>query len=953
MVEMERYDFQKIEEKWRDFWEERGFFKADIKDVERKLYYLNMFPYPSGEMHVGHGRNYIIGDCLTRFYKMNGYNVLNPMGWDAFGLPAENAAIRHKAHPRKWTYAAIKRYKEQFRMMGVQFDWDREISTCEPEYYKWTQWLFLKLYEKGLAYRAAALVNWCSSCATSLANEQVIAGKCERCGTPVKKKKLTQWFFKITAYAERLLKDLDLLEEWPERVKVMQRNWIGRSKGAEVDFPLADHEGTLKVFTTRPDTLWGATFMVVAPEHPLVERILEEREDEHLREFVERVLTVSEIERSAAETEKEGYFTGWWAINPVNGERIPIWVANYVLMGYGTGAIMAVPAHDERDFRFALKYGLPVIPVIKRPDGLAKSLIFPGSVREGFADELRRLNIDFEPGPVGVGRAGEGEGEGLFITLRGDHQIDRYIELIRAYLLPNSWNEIVGARWVFIFDDGVRELDSVEADREILARCKELEPEVRDKRTVMEMLSSRPFYRDVLFHAEYGEMINSGELSGTPGEEAVRRTIAWLEERGRGKAAVSYRLRDWLISRQRYWGAPIPIIYCDKCGTVPVPEEDLPVLLPEVEVVPKEGLAGIPEFINATCPECGGPARRETDTMDTFVDSSWYYLRYISPHDQEKPFDARLVNSWLPVDQYVGGVEHAILHLMYSRFITKALKDMGLLTFEEPFARLFTQGMVCLDGQAMSSSRGIVVSPDEIIEKYGADTQRVYTLFMGPPEKDVDWHGADIIGSHRFLRRVWQLVHQHLELLRESDRAVAIAPQDFSERDRRLWQRVHRTIKEVTEDIRSFHFNTAVSSLMELVNELYDYVTEAEAEAEELNRPLFKGAIEDLILMLSPFAPFISEELWQRLGHAEAILENSWPVVDEQALAVEEQEIVVQVNGKVRGRLTVPVELASDREELKRRALELEAVKRQLDLDARKLERVIVVPGKLVNLVVK
>ncbi len=938
MVDVEEYDFRAIEAKWKDFWQEKGFFKANIEDFSRKFYYLNMFPYPSGEMHVGHGRNYIIGDCLTRFYIMNGYNVLNPMGWDAFGLPAENAAIRHKAHPRKWTYAAIKRYKEQFRDMGVQFDWDREISTCEPEYYKWTQWLFLKLYENGLAYRAEAYVNWCPSCATVLANEQVIAGKCERCGTPVRKKKLTQWFFKITAYAERLLKDLELLKEWPERVKVMQRNWIGKSEGAEVVFKLADREGELVVFTTRPDTLWGATFMVVAPEHPLVERVLAEPGDEarkqELREFVERTLTISEIERGAAEAEKEGLFTGWWAINPVNGERIPIWVANYVLISYGTGAIMAVPAHDERDFQFALKYGLPVIPVIAPPSGMAKSYLPAGTYKEGLRQALMEENFQVEE-----------RADGLYVTFTDTEEASRrYIELVRAHLEPGSWCELIGRGWRFIFHDKVLTVSSVAEEREVLRRMKELEPSLQGKRTVAEVLWEVEFYRDLLIHTERGEMINSGELSGTPGEEAIKKTIQFLEERKAGKAAVSYHLRDWLISRQRYWGAPIPIIYCDKCGIVPVPEEDLPVLLPEVEAIPKEGLAGIPEFINTTCPRCGGPARRETDTMDTFVDSSWYYLRYISPHDTEKPFDTRLVNGWLPVDQYVGGVEHAILHLLYSRFITKFLHDIGYVNFVEPFARLFTQGMVCLDGQAMSSSRGIVVSPDEIISKYGADTQRVYTLFMGPPEKDVDWRGADIIGSHRFLKRVWHLVNKHLELLRGADRQVD--PEGLDERSRRLWRKLHQTIRDVTEDIRSFRFNTAVSSLMELTNELQGYTS-----AGEPNKALLKQAVEDLILMLSPFAPFICEELWQRLGHEKAILEQRWPSYDERALAVEEHEIVVQVNGKVRGRLRVPAALGSDEEELKRRALELEPVKRQLD--GRQLKQVIVVPGKLINLVVE
>ncbi len=928
---VERYDFKRIEERWRDFWKERGFFNADIKDVKRKFYYLNMYPYPSGEMHVGHGRNYIIGDCLTRFYLMSGYNVLNPMGWDAFGLPAENAAIKNRSHPRNWTYGAIDRYTEQFHSMGVQFDWAREITTCEPQYYRWTQWLFLQLYHRGLAYRGEAFVNWCPSCKTVLANEQVIGTRCERCGTEVEKKRLTQWFFKITDYAERLLDDLQLLQEWPERVRLMQRNWIGKSLGAEVEFPLVDGRGSLQVFTTRPDTLWGATFMALAPEHPLVDELTTPEHQEEVEEYKLQAARQTEIERLSTEKEKTGAFTGAYAINPVNGERIPIWVADYVLMTYGTGAIMAVPAHDERDFEFALEYGLPIIPVIDRPDGAARSCVAAGTMRKGFAEALAEAGMAFET------RDGS-----LQVALDAG-QVDRYVELAQAHLRPGCWTEVVGAQWVFIFDDAVMPFDGIEAEQRILARCKALEPELQGKRTVMEMLWGVGFYRDLLFHVEYGPMISSGPFSGTPGDVAVNRVTEWLEEEGKGTGAVNYRLRDWLISRQRYWGAPIPIVHCDECGIVPVPEEDLPVLLPEVEAVPQEGLAGIPEFVQTHCPRCGAPARRETDTMDTFVDSSWYYLRYISPHDDERPFDSRLVNSWLPVDQYVGGVEHAILHLLYSRFITKALKDMGHVDFEEPFARLFTQGMVCLDGQAMSSSKGNLVSPAEIIDEYGADTQRVYTLFMGPPDKDVDWSGEDIIGSHRFLKRVWHLINERRELLAETDRRT-LNPEELGQPDRRLWGKLHQTIRDVTEDIYSFHFNTAVSFLMELVNELYAY-----AEGQ-INRPLFKAALEDLILMLSPFTPFICEELWQRCGHSEAVLENRWPKFDQRALVVEEREIVVQVNGKVRGRLTVPAELASDREELERRAKELEPIKRQLN--GRQVKKVIVVPGKLVNLVV-
>jgi len=684
---VEEYAFREIEDRWRDFWRERGYFQADTADTQKKFYYLNMFPYPSGSLHVGHGRNYIIGDVVTRFYIMRGYNILNPMGWDAFGLPAENAAIDRGIHPREWTLANIAEAKDQFRAWGIEYDWEREVTTCLPDYYRWTQWLFLKLYEHHLAYKEQATVNFCPSCNTVLANEQVVAGVCERCGTPPQAKTLEQWFFRITAYADLLLEDLEKLTGWPENVKKMQENWIGKSIGAEVIFHTEAGE-EMVVFTTRPDTLWGATFMVLAPEHPLVDRLTTAAQREAVEIYRRQASRESEVDRVSTEREKTGVFTGGYAINPVNDERIPVWIADYVLMTYGTGAIMAVPAHDERDFEFALQFGLPIIPVIDRSDGVAKSLVFPGSAREGVDDALRSAGIAFETGPVGDA------GEGLFVTLHGETQIERYLEVLRAHLLPGNWNEIVGARWAFVFDDGIDELDSLDADRRILDRCKAIYPQVSRHRTVMEMLHSLPFYRDALFHTDYGTMIHSGAFSGTPGAQAVDRVTAWLEETGKGRGAVNYRLRDWLISRQRYWGAPIPIVYCEKCGIVPVPEKDLPVLLPDIEFIGKMGLADIPGYADTTCPRCGGPARRDTDTMDTFVDSSWYYLRYISPKDETAPFDSDDVNAWLPVDQYVGGVEHAILHLLYSRFFTKALHDMDYTGFDEPFKRLFTQGMV-------------------------------------------------------------------------------------------------------------------------------------------------------------------------------------------------------------------------------------------------------------------
>ena len=843
---VEGYDFKQIEARWRDFWREKGYFRADTADTKKKFYYLNMFPYPSGSLHVGHGRNYIIGDVVTRFYIMRGYNILNPMGWDAFGLPAENAAIDRGIHPREWTLANIAEAKEQFRAWGIEYDWDREVTTCLPDYYRWTQWLFLKLYGHDLAYKEQATVNYCPNCDTVLANEQVVAGVCERCGTPPQAKTLEQWFFRITAYADRLLEDLQTLSGWPENVKKMQENWIGRSVGAEVTFHTEQGE-EMVVFTTRPDTLWGATFMVLAPEHPLVDQLTTPEQREAVETYRQQASRESEVDRISTEREKTGVFTGGYAINPVNDERIPVWIADYVLMTYGTGAIMAVPAHDERDFEFALEFGLPIIPVINRSDGLAKSLIFPGSAREGINDALRSAGIAFEARPV------RDIGEGLFVTLRGEDQIDRFLEVIQEYLLPGNWNEVVGARWAFVFDDGIQELDSLDADRRILARCKAIYPPVSPYRTVMEMLHSLPFYRDSLFHTDYGTMCHSGPFSGTPGEEAQNRVITWLEETQKGRGAINYRLRDWLISRQRYWGAPIPMIYCDQCGIVPVSEKDLPVLLPEVEFIGKMGLADIPGYAETICPCCGGPAKRDTDTMDTFVDSSWYYLRYISPKDEMAPFNSDDVNAWLPVDQYVGGVEHAILHLLYSRFFTKALHDMGYTRFDEPFKRLFTQGMVThttyrcpehgwvyphevKDGQwprcgknleignfSMSKSKKNVVAPAEIIERYGTDTERLYTLFMGPPDRDIEWTEEGVRGASRFLNRLWTLV------LSQAER-VASGPETFDtaaldDDGRKLWRRYNRTVKKVTEDIEGrFNFNTAVSAIMELVNELTPYV---------------------------------------------------------------------------------------------------------------------------------
>ncbi len=860
MGNIPKYDFKRIESRWRDFWRQRGFFKADIRDTSRKFYYLNMFPYPSGEMHVGHGRNWLIGDAYCRYLIMRGYNVLNPMGYDAFGLPAENAAIDRGIHPKTWTYNNIETFRKQFRQWGVEFDWDREFATCDPGYYQWNQWLFLQFYKRGLAYRKAALVNWCPGCETVLANEQVVDGECERCKSAVEKRFLTQWFFKITQYAEELLNDLERLEHWPERVKTMQRNWIGRSEGALVRFPVDRRAELIEVFTTRPDTIFGATFMVLAPEHPLVEKLTAPKQRKAVQAYVAKAIAQSERARARVDRKKTGEFIGAYAINPATSEKIPIWVADYVLMSYGTGAIMGVPAHDQRDFEFAKEFDLPIRPVIQ-PRG-------------------KRL-----------------EGQ----------------KMQEAFL-----------------DEGV--------------------------------------------------MVNSGPFDGLPsGPETIQKFIEYFEQKRFGQRQVSYRLRDWLISRQRYWGTPIPMIHCTRCGIVPVPEEDLPVLLPEVEFLGKKGLAEIPSFYETTCPKCHGPAERDTDTMDTFVDSSWYYLRYLSPRDSEKIFDSELVNQWLPVDQYVGGIEHAILHLLYSRFVTKALRDMGLLTFDEPFKRLFTQGMIThkayrckehgwiaphvvkegdrcphcegpvrVELTAMSKSKKNGISPSQIIEEYGADTERLYTLFMGPPERDIEWSAEGVQGAFRYLNRLWTLVMSHCEALKSAP-AAHIDGTALGARDRQLWHVLHEKIKSVTEDIEGFHFNTAVSAIMELTNELYDYTAFCEQSHQSINGSLFKQAIENLILLVSPMTPFIAEELWRVIGHEDAVLEQPWPAYDPHALERAEREIIIQINGKVRDRMVVPSAVSEDQAELKKRAL------KQIEsrLDGKQVQKVIVVPGKLVNVVVK
>jgi leucyl-tRNA synthetase len=808
------YDPHAIEPKWQALWaEERAFIEPNPSPGEpewdeRSTYVLEMLPYPSGDLHMGHVKNYTLGDVVAHFRRRNGFRVLRPMGYDAFGLPAENAAIKEGGHPREITERNISRIHEQMLRMGWAIDWDREISTCTPEYYRWTQLLFLKLFGRGLAYRKESLQNWCPNDQTVLANEQVVDGRCERCGAEIEKRSLEQWFFRITDYAEALLDEMELLEHWPERVLTMQRNWIGRSEGAEVIFRIEGTEIDLPVFTTRPDTLFGATFFVMAPEHPLVSELVAGRpEEEAVRAYVKQAQGRSEIERE--EKAKDGVFTGRNVINPVNGEAIPIWVADYVLMEYGTGAIMAVPAHDERDHAFARQYELPIVEVI--------------APREGEIDVQKEAYVS-------------------------------------------------------------------SSDQDL--------------------------------------MVNSGEFSGLPSPEGKEKIIAWLSEKGLGKSAISYRLRDWLISRQRYWGCPIPVVYCERCGIVPVPEEELPVLLPEVsDFLPKgrSPLATAEDWVATSCPACGGEARRETDTMDTFVDSSWYFIRYCDPHNDEAPWGREIVDHWMPVDQYIGGIEHAILHLMYARFFVKALSDLGMLGFREPFARLYTQGMIYYLGAKMSKSKGNVVMPNPYVERFGADAVRLNILFMGPADQDVEWQDTGIEGVSRFLGRLWRTV---------LDAAAKPASSEITP----LVRKAHQTIAKVTDDIdRRFVFNTPIAAVMELVNEINRSPEDAGA----------RFACETAVSLIQPYAPHIAEELWQRLGHERLWLEV-WPAFEAGLLEQETFELVVQVNGKVRDRIQASV----GAEEAELVELATSSTRVAPHLEGKHIRKTIVVPRKLVNLVV-
>ncbi len=846
------YNHKNVEAKWQQIWLEKQPFSASMDSDKEKYYVLEMFPYPSGRIHMGHVRNYAIGDVVARFKRMQGFNVLHPMGWDAFGMPAENAAIEHNTHPAKWTYENIESMQQQLKRIGLSYDWQREFATCDADYYRWEQLVFLKMFEKGLAYKKGSSVNWCEDCQTVLANEQVEDGCCWRCHNQVKPKELEQWFFKITDYADELLDWTDKLPGWPERVLAMQRNWIGKSYGCEIDFSIVGQEEKIKVFTTRPDTLFGATFMSLAPEHSLVKELVTAEQDQEVNNFLATVAGQDNADRTSGDLEKIGIFTGSYCINPLNGKKIPIYLANFVLMGYGTGAVMAVPAHDQRDFDFAKKYQLPISVVIQ-PEG-----------EELVADQLTEAFTD-----------------------------------------P-------------------------------------------------------------------GVLTNSGQFNGVDNEAAKQQIATTLEERGEGRKTVNYRLRDWGVSRQRYWGTPIPIIYCDSCGAVPVPEDDLPVKLPiDVKLTGEGGspLARHQEFLQVNCPKCGEPARRESDTFDTFVESSWYFARYTCPDYTDGPLDKKAANYWLPVDQYIGGIEHAVMHLLYARFYTKILRDLGMLDVDEPFTNLLTQGMVCketqrcsehgwlypeqvVDGQCtlcgqavefgrtekMSKSKKNVVDPNKLIDQYGADTARLFSLFAAPPEKDLEWNEQGVEGCYRFLNRVWRAVSDNLELIKD-----VAAPGASNGDAAELRRKTHQTIKKVTEDVDGrFHFNTAIAAVMELVNVIYAF------KGRQEDPEVLREALEAVVSLLNPFVPHICEELWLMLGHQQSVEMSGWPVCDESALVTEEISLVVQVNGKVRGKITVSVD--ADEQTIEAEALSESNVQRFIE--GKQLRKVIIVPGRLINIVV-
>ncbi len=820
----EKYVAQDIEKKWQEYWQEHNTFKTEYDESKEKYYVLEMFPYPSGNLHMGHVRNYSIGDVVARFKKMKGFNVLHPMGWDAFGMPAENAAIKHGIAPKNWTLDNIENMKLQQKSLGLSYDWDREVATCKEDYYKWTQWLFQQFYKKGLAYKKEAKVNWCEHCHTVLANEQVIDGLCWRCDNKVEKKDLSQWFLRITDYADRLLDDLDTLDHWPSRVKLMQKNWIGRSEGTQFSFEVPEINERVAVYTTRVDTVYGVSYIVLAPEHPFTERLISGKENEaELRAFVDRMRNMSDIDRTSTDAEKEGMFTGAYAKNPMSGEDVPIWIANYVLVDYGTGAVMGSPAHDERDWEFAKKYNLPIKPVVSH------------------------------------------EGE--------EYSLDAW---------QTSYH-----------DDGIT--------------------------------------------------VNSGEFDGLTSEETRVAITKRFEEQGIGEGKTNFRLRDWLISRQRYWGVPIPVCYCEHCGEQLIPEDQLPVCLPEdVNFVAGaiSPLATSESFLNTTCPKCGGPARRETDTMDTFIDSSWYFLRYTDARNDKEAFNKKIADYWMNVDQYIGGIEHAILHLLYSRFFVKVLHDLGLVEANEPFKGLLTQGMVLKEGSKMSKSKGNVVSPEEIVNTYGADTARLFILFAAPVDRDLDWSDQGVEGSYRFLGRVWRIIDAYQQA------AAKNVTGDLTKEETALRRELHRVIKKVTEDLdNNFNFNTAISAVMELVNAMYQH----KDKNESVNANLANELTRNLVLLLAPFTPHITEELWHELGQTDSVHAQQWPVYEEAALVVDEIELAVQVNGKVRDKIVVAT--SATKEEIEEQAFASDRVKEFTD--GKTVAKVIIIPGKICNIVVK
>lgn len=818
----EHYDFQEIERKWQEYWKEHDSYAVEEREDLPKYYVLEMLPYPSGALHLGHVRNYSLGDSVARFKRMQGYNVLHPIGWDSFGLPAENAAIRNKIPAEEWTLQNIERMKEQCLRIGFAYDWTREIATCRPDYYRWNQWFFLQMFRKGLAYKKTGLVNWCEKCQTVLANEQVVHGRCWRDDSQVSQRELDQWYLRITRYAEELHGELENMSGWPEKVITMQRNWIGRSVGARVRFEIAGEAGAgVDVFTTRIDTIFGATFLVLAPEHELIRRWQKgSGPSRELTDFVAEMRSESRQHRLDEVTEKKGVFTGRHAINPFNGEKLPVWVANFVLMEYGSGAVMAVPAHDQRDFEFARKYGLDIRPVIQPAGGELSGLL-----QEAFTGE--------------------------------------------------------------------------------------------------------------------GVCFNSGSFAGLASEEARRAMTQHARERGFGEETVSFRLKDWGISRQRYWGTPIPIVHCPECGPVAVAEEDLPVLLPPLEEIELGGspLEKVPEFVQADCPSCGRPGKRETDTMDTFIDSSWYFFRYTDPRNDKRPYDPKRVVYWMPVDIYIGGVEHAVLHLIYMRFFSKVMRDLGLVDFDEPVTRLFTQGMVIKDGAKMSKSLGNVVSPDEIVARYGADALRLFIQFCAPPEGDLDWNEKGLEGCVRFLNRYWRLLFQ---VCRQAHRKEGNESREAGEGGKMLRRKLHQTIGKVTDDLERFHQNTAIAANMELLNAAYEY-----ADGSECSWSLVREVLETMALLLAPFTPHLSEEAWKVLGHKDSILSASWPRANEKLAREEQIEIVVQVNGKIRSRFLASPDIS--REEMERESREDERI--ETLLAGKKIRKVVVVPGKLVNFV--